>query len=60
VNESEANKAVIGEWINHWSREVLTAIEPLVARLLEDQALVTIGSLGSDLRARVQKLGIQA
>jgi phenol/toluene 2-monooxygenase (NADH) P1/A1 len=58
ASESEANKAKIEEWLNHYSALAQAALTPLAAEAFGDDANAVMGDLSEQYRARLAKLGL--
>lgn len=60
VAESPENAALIAGWIEHWSAQVLSAIQPIAIEALGSDAAAAMQAVEAAFEARVVKLGIPA
>lgn len=60
ATESDANRAVLGEWIDHWSARALEALAPVATLALGDHGADALADAGEQLQARLRKAGLRA
>ncbi len=58
--ESDANRALLGEWIDHWSARALEALAPVATLALGDHGADALADAGEQLQTRLRKAGLRA
>ncbi|MDP2419561.1 MAG: aromatic/alkene monooxygenase hydroxylase subunit beta, partial [Hydrogenophaga sp.] len=56
--ESDANRALISQWVTHWSDRAHAALTPVTELALGDQGPVALGEALDQLRVRCKKAGL--
>lgn len=58
AKESEANKALLGQWYAKWRQRVADALEPVAAIALQDEAPAAVARALGSVDARMAKAGL--
>lgn len=56
ASESEENRALLEEWVKHWRKKTLEALEPVTATMLDNNDALSIAN--AQLESRLKKIGI--
>lgn len=60
ATESEANAAMLQDWIDTWSAEFRSAIEPYLAAAFGSEAGRLLSTVDDEFQARVRKIGLSS
>jgi phenol hydroxylase P1 protein len=58
--ESDANRALLLQWIGHWSDRAQAALSPIAELALGEQAALALEEARDQLQARLNKAGLKA